>query len=79
MRDALSEYSANNHVLQTLMMRICRHYYGRSEIVLRIPSLIGCALYLTASYRITDAVLRGRWLQPLALALMTLIRWYWIC
>ena len=29
-------------------------------------------LYLTASYRITDAVLRGRWLQPLALVLMTL-------
>jgi hypothetical protein len=70
--DALAEYSANNHVLQTLMMRATRHFLGRSEIVLRIPNLIGCALYLVASYRITGAVLRSRWLQPLALALMTL-------
>jgi hypothetical protein len=72
MSEALAEYSANNHILQTLMMRVCRYFLGRSEIVLRIPNLIGCALYLVASYRITSAVMRGRWLQPLALALMTL-------
>ena len=44
MSDALAEYSANNHILQTLMMRVCRYFLGRSEIVLRIPNLIGCAL-----------------------------------
>jgi hypothetical protein len=70
--DALAEYSANNHILQTLMMRVSRYFLGRSEIVLRIPNLVGCALYLLASYRITSVVMPGRWLQPLALALMTL-------
>jgi hypothetical protein len=71
-KESLAEYSANNHVLQTLMMRLCRQLLGRSEIVLRIPNLIGCALYLMACYRITDRVMPRRWLQPVALVLLTL-------
>src|SRR4051812_8289840 len=70
--DALVDYSANNHVLQTLLMRVFRGVLGRSEIVLRIPTLIGTLLFLTATYRIAVASLGPRRILPLALLLMTL-------
>jgi len=70
--DAFREYSSNNHILQSLLMRVFRDMLGKSELVLRIPTRIGCALFLTASYRITLKALGNRWAQPLALLLMTL-------
>jgi 4-amino-4-deoxy-L-arabinose transferase-like glycosyltransferase len=69
---AMSEYSANNHVLQSLLMRVFRRLLGRSELVMRLPTLIGCVLYLTAVYGITVASIRNGWLRLLALAVMTL-------
>jgi hypothetical protein len=69
---AISEYSANNHVLQSLLMRVFRRLLGRSELVMRLPTLIGCVLYLTAIYGITAASIRNGWLRLLALAVMTL-------
>lgn len=70
--EAIAEYSANNHVLQTLLMRVFRRLLGRSELVMRIPTLLGCVLYLTAAYRITAESIRNGWLRLLALAVMTL-------
>ena len=69
---AIAEYSANNHVLQSLLMRVFRRLLGRSELVMRLPTLIGCVLYLTAVYGITSASIRNGWLRLLALAVMTL-------
>ena len=69
---AIAEYSANNHVLQSLLMRVFRRLLGRSELVMRLPTLIGCVLYLTAVYGITAASIRNGWLRLLALAVMTL-------
>src|SRR4051812_43592818 len=63
--EALAEYSANNHVLQSLLMRVCRKLLGRSELVLRLPTLLGCVLFLTASYKITSKSIRQPWLRPL--------------
>ncbi len=70
--DSFWEYSANNHVLQTLTMRVCRKLLGRSELVMRLPTLLGCVLFLAASYQITLASFRRKWMQPIALAVMTL-------
>lgn len=69
---AFAEYSANNHILHTLLMRFFRWALGKSEIVLRIPALFGTLLFLTASYRITDLVVKGRWWPPIALSLIVL-------
>jgi hypothetical protein len=71
-RDAVGAYSANNHVLFTLLMKACRWLLGRSELVLRIPSLLGCALYLSAIYFVTELAIRRRWLRWTALAVLTL-------
>lgn len=70
--EALSDYSANNHVLQSLLMRVFRRLLGRSELVMRLPALLGCLLFLTAAYRIVFSSIREGWLRPLALAAMTL-------
>lgn len=70
--DTLTEYTSNNHLLQSLLMVLFRRVLGRSELVLRIPTLIGALLFLTASYRIATASIGTRWFLPLAVLLMTL-------
>jgi hypothetical protein len=71
-RDVFGEYSSNNHVLFSLVSRVFRYRFGRSEIVLRIPALIGCILFQLASFRICRRALGDSWLLPLALAVLTL-------
>jgi hypothetical protein len=71
-RDGVSTFSANNHVLYTLLMKASRWMLGRSELVLRIPALLGCALYLSAAYFITKSAIQQRWWRLIALALLTL-------
>ena len=70
--EAFSAFTANNHVLLTLLMRASRWLLGRSELVLRIPALLGCVLYLTAVYRLTETSIRSNWLRLSALAVLTL-------
>lgn len=41
-------YSANNHVLHTWMAKRSVAWFGNSELALRIPALLGAALYLAA-------------------------------
>ncbi len=55
--------ASNNHVLNSILMRFCATVFGPSEFSLRIPALIGAALYLGACYRLcmlltTQLVLR---------------------
>jgi hypothetical protein len=71
-RDVFGDFSANNHVLFSLVSRIFRYRFGRSEIVLRIPTLIGCILYELASFRICRRALGDGWLLPLSLAVLIL-------
>ena len=71
-RDVFGDFSSNNHVLFSLFSRIFRYRFGRSEIVLRIPALIGCVLFELASFRICRRAIGDRWLLPLALAVLTL-------
>lgn len=64
-------YDACNHVLHTLLMKWFRNTFGIAEIVLRIPSLIGAAVYLSGVYFFTAMVFSG-WRQPVAAALLVL-------
>lgn len=43
--------SGNNHVLNTVLMRLTTRLFGVSELSARIPSLLGGALYISACYR----------------------------
>lgn len=66
------EFDACNHVLHTLLTKFFRWTIGISEFELRLSSLAGCLLYLTAVYRLSALCFGGRWMQPLMVALLTL-------
>jgi hypothetical protein len=42
--------SANNHVLNSMLMRLFTSIFGASTFTLRIPALLGAALFLIAAY-----------------------------
>jgi hypothetical protein len=45
--------NANNHVLNSLLMRLVTSIFGGSAITLRAPALVGAALYIGAVYCLT--------------------------
>ena len=64
--------SANNHVLNTLLMRLLTQIFGASAFTLRMPALIGAALYITAAYFLVRLISPRRWLQWALFACLTL-------
>ncbi|MBL4658622.1 MAG: glycosyltransferase family 39 protein, partial [Flavobacteriales bacterium] len=54
-------YSANNHILSSLLMKVSQNLFGSSELALRIPSLLAHVVYIC----LTIAFLRK--LSPLLL------------
>lgn len=56
--------TANNHLLNTLMIKICAALFGMQEIVLRIPALIGHGLYLFGLYRVSQRLFGQDFLLP---------------
>ena len=64
-------YPANNHFLNTLLIKFFTSVFGLSEFVVRIPALIGFGIYLSASYLLLRLFLRRIWLV-LGSALMVL-------
>jgi hypothetical protein len=48
--------SANNHILNSLLMYMCTKVLGVSQFTARLPALIGAALYITAAYRLCRLV-----------------------
>ena len=48
--------SANNHILNTLLMYMCTKLLGVSQFTVRLPALIGAVLYITAAYRLCRLV-----------------------
>ena len=65
-------FDACNHVLHTLLAKLFRNYLGYSELVLRLPSLLGCALYFWAVYRLVQEYIGDAYLQFAAIAALTL-------
>ncbi len=62
-------YGSANHILQTLLMYLSAHALGSSELALRLPSLAGAALALSALWRIA-ATFRYQLLGVLAAGLV---------
>jgi len=50
LRAALTDFDANNHMLNTLLEKASAAIFGVSEFTLRLPSLAGGGLYLTAVF-----------------------------
>src|ERR1700687_6158320 len=44
--------NSNNHVLNTALMRLFTTLFGVSNLTVRIPALIGAALYIAAVFRL---------------------------
>ena len=55
--------SANNQVLNSLLMRLTTSIFGPSALTLRIPALIGAALYIAAAYCLVRLLTPRRTLQ----------------
>ncbi|NTW52689.1 MAG: hypothetical protein HGB22_08890 [Chlorobiaceae bacterium] len=58
----------NNHLLHTLLCKISVTLFGLSELTLRLPSLLGCILYLAGLNICLKRIVPG-WLQVLGLLL----------
>ena len=41
---------SNNHVLNSLLMRVSTHAFGTSVLTVRVPALLGAVLYISVSY-----------------------------
>ncbi len=55
--------NANNHVLNSLLMRLVTSIFGGSAITLRAPALVGAALYIGAVYCLVRLISPRRILQ----------------
>lgn len=53
----LSTYDAAHHVLQTYLSWLFIRWWGDSEFVQRLPSVLACALYLAFTWRLCDRLL----------------------
>jgi hypothetical protein len=66
----LKIWDANNHVLHTFLCRISVWLFGRSELAVRIPSLLGGLLYMVTILRICRYVFGDGWYCFLSFALL---------
>jgi hypothetical protein len=62
---------ANNHVLNSMLMRLFTSIFGASAIAIRLPALIGTALYLVAAYCLVRLLSPRRLLQWAIFACLT--------
>jgi len=63
-------FPANNHLLNTVLIKIFTYLFGDSEFIIRIPALAGCALFIITSYKILRLFLKK---LKLAIGLILLI------
>ncbi len=49
---------ANNHIINTLLIKAFRHLFGEATFVSRLPNVIAFAFYLFFSYKIANTFLR---------------------
>lgn len=61
-----TDYEAANHVLQSLLSKISILLFGLSEFTLRLPTIVGGALYLTSAYRLSRYLFGRGWLLTLS-------------
>jgi hypothetical protein len=51
-------FPANNHLLNTVLIKIFTYLFGDSEFIIRIPALAGCALFIISSYKMLGLFLK---------------------
>jgi hypothetical protein len=75
-RPAHWEPFSNNHVLNSLLIRLFTSVFGLHHLTLRAPALMGAAIYFTAAYYLSKAVARTlapRWVLFICLAANPLV------
>ena len=67
-----THYTANNHVLFTLLAKLATRVFGTTELTLRLPTLAGAALYLASAAALCERLFPGRLMAIMAFAAMAL-------
>jgi len=70
--NAVTRYTANNHVLFTLLAKLSTDMLGVTELTLRLPTLLGAGLYATSAFVLCRRLAEDRIVAGLASAAMTL-------
>jgi len=52
-------FSSNNHLINTFLIKLCVGLFGNSEFVIRMPALLGHALYLSGMLMILKLFMNG--------------------
>jgi hypothetical protein len=71
-REAWTTYTANNHVLFTLLAKLSTTLLGVNELTLRLPTLLGAALYLTSAIVLCHRMARSRGMAFLGVTALVL-------
>lgn len=61
---------ANNHPLNTALIKFFTSFLGTSELVVRLPALIGAFLYLFSAYYIVHLLFNKRWQKFISLSFL---------
>lgn len=56
---ATQDFSANNHVLNSLLMLVTTHLFGPSNLSVRMPALLGALLYVSVCYLLCRRIAPG--------------------
>lgn len=70
--NTVTQYTANNHVLFTLLAKLSTDTLGVTELTLRLPTLLGAGLYVTSAFVLCRRLAEDRIVAGLASAAMTL-------
>ena len=65
------EAAANNHVLNSLLMRLSTLLFGVSGFTVRLPALLGAAIYIASALALANLLPAGRWLRWCLLVCLT--------
>lgn len=68
----IAHYDANNHALHTLLCRYSVRAFGASEFAMRLPGLLGAALFFAVVFRLSRDLFSRAWMRPLAAAALAL-------
>ncbi|MGH9672014.1 MAG: glycosyltransferase family 39 protein [Bryobacteraceae bacterium] len=72
LKEIFNLYDANNHVLYTLLARASVHLFGPSEMALRLPSVLGGALFFATLFGLCRRLFGDGWVMLLAVAVVSL-------
>lgn len=71
-RQAWTDYTANNHVLFTLLAKLSTTVFGVTELTLRLPTLLGATLYLASAIVLCRRMAGSRGMAFLGVAALAL-------